>query len=692
VDVCTIIAKNYVAFARVLARSFAEHHPDARCWVLVIDEHEGFIDPAEEPFELVTIGDLGIERFDRMSALYDVLELSTAVKPWLMRHLLEERGVERVAYLDPDIRIYDSLGEIDRLLGENHVVVTPHLTEPMPRDGRKPSESDILIAGAYNLGFLGLSRGDDTLELLSWWAERLETDCVLDPEKGYFVDQRWIDFAPGLVDSFHVLRDPGYNVAYWNLAGRRLSQRGGRVEVNGRPLRFFHFSGFKPERRDRLSTHQDRIVVAADSPLRKLCDAYADELLANGYEDAISWPYDFAALPNGLELDRQMRQVYREAVLEDALDKPVFSHEGAQELVDYLNGPAEEGGDSGVTRYLHALWDEHRQLQIDFPDLRGPDAFHLIAWAESGGGIEVPSQLLPSNATRPARVRATAPRAGVNLAGYFTSVLGVGEVARQVVEALERQNVAVSPVGLVASHSPQGERAPRGDSPAYASFPINLVAVNADVFPAFVDDMGPDFFAGRHTIGLWWWEVSEFPDRWLSSFESVDEVWAGSRHVADAVAAKSPVPVVKVTVPVDVSPFEPRSRAELGMPEGFCFLFSFDYNSVFERKNPLAAIEAFALAFEPGSGASLVLKCINGERDPENHERLLAAAARHPDVHVIDHHVSREEKDAMHAACDCFLSLHRAEGFGLGLPSARTPTPTRPRASGRSRTWRTPRA
>ena len=85
----------------------------------------------------------------------------------------------------------------------------------MPRDGRKPTEAEILTAGVYNLGFIGMARGGDTGFMLDWWAERLERDCVLDPKRGFFVDQRWIDFAPGLVESFHILRDPGYNVAYW---------------------------------------------------------------------------------------------------------------------------------------------------------------------------------------------------------------------------------------------------------------------------------------------------------------------------------------------------------------------------------------------------------------------------------------------------------------------------------------------
>ena len=88
-NICTIIAKNYVAHARVLAQSYKEHHPEGTCYVLVIDETEGYIDASLEPFELVTPAHLDIHDYEHMAAIYDVLELSTAVKPWLLRHLLD---------------------------------------------------------------------------------------------------------------------------------------------------------------------------------------------------------------------------------------------------------------------------------------------------------------------------------------------------------------------------------------------------------------------------------------------------------------------------------------------------------------------------------------------------------------------------------------------------------------------------
>jgi glycosyltransferase involved in cell wall biosynthesis len=662
-DFCTIVARNYVAFARVLARSVAEQRSGARCFVLSVDDPAGYIDAVDEPFELVTTADLAIDGFERMAAMYDVLELSTAVKPWLMKHLMEQRGCERLAYLDPDIRLFDPLDAIDALLGEQSVVVTPHFTEPVPRDGRKPSEQDILTSGSYNLGFLGLRRCDESLRLLDWWAERLAIDCIVDPARGFFVDQRWIDLAPGLVERFHVLRDPGYNVAYWNLGGRSVRRAGGGYEVNGRPLRFFHFSGFDPRHPERISKHQDRISFAGEPALRELYDGYGAELLANEFEQAVVWPYGIAALPNGVTLDKPLRRVYRDAVLAGELDGDPFNAAGAEALIDYANGPAEAGGEHGVTRYLAAYHRERLDLRRQMPDLDGVDGARLVAWADVYGRGQIDDALMPGGA------RSTATLPGVNLAGYFDAALGVGEAGRQVADALEEAGVAVAPVGLVASHSPGGERA-GADERGVAPHPINLLCVNADATPALALDLGQGFFSGRYTIGLWWWEVDRFPERWVDSFEHVDELWAASDHVADALSPISPVPVVKVPLPVSLPEIERIPRERLGLPEGFLYLFAFDHLSVFERKNPIGLIEAFKRAFAPGEGAALAIKCLNHDQRPDEHARLLAAAAGHPGVHIVDRHLPRAEKDAMIAACDCYASLHRSEGFGITMAEA----------------------
>jgi len=259
---------------------------------------------------------------------------------------------------------------------------------------------------------------------------------------------------------------------------------------------------------------------------------------------------------------------------------------------------------------------------------------------------------------------------GVNLAGYLDSMLGVGQVARQVRRALEGAGVAVAPFTIVADSAPriaggQPERAPE------ALHPVNLVCVNPDGLEGAHDTLSPDFFAGRYTIGLWWWEVDAFPDAFRRSFDLVDEVWVGSHHVADALAAVSPVPVVRVPVPVEATASSGAGREELGLPGSSpLFLFAFDHGAGFERKNPLGAIDAFTRAFGPDDGPQLVVKCIGAEAHPEAHRRLLETAAKLDHVHVVDQPLSPPDMAALMEACDAYLSLHRSEGFGLTIAEA----------------------
>jgi len=686
-DICTIIAKNYVAQARVLAHSFAEHHPTGRCFVLIIDEFDGYLDPAAEPFTIITPEQIGCLEFQEMALRYDVLELSTAVKPWLLRYLLGE-GAPAITYLDPDIRIYSSLERLDELACAHGVVLIPHNTEPLPDDGARPNQIDILLAGVYNLGYVSLGAGPETDRLLGWWQQRLLNDCRVDPLNGYFVDQRWFDLAPALVSNCKIVRDPQYNTAYWNIHSRLFDHDGTGYTVNGQPLAFFHFSGFDPQLPDVLSRHQSRVLLSGDSALVRICDEYAKEVIGAGYLETKDWPYTYRMLPSGVEFSSRLRRLHEIALERGEVQGSVFTEEGCDSFMSWLATPA-PAAPPGVNRLLAELYGTRQDLQEAFPDVAGTDHPAFLRWAKEYGPTDEPAlTLLDSEASNPPieppappaavaddSAQAQPPEAravawGLNVVGYFRSELGTGEAARQVVHALDAGGVPLLPVhGRTIPPNRQGHAFTHLDY-TDAHFPVNLICMNADMLEEFAAQAGPEFFASRYSIGTWFWEVERFPERWTAAFDHIDELWLPTEHIVRAVSPLAPVPITKITLPVEFPPVVPRARSELHLPEGFLFLFSFDYHSVFERKNPLAIVDAYKSAFEPDSGAVLVIKSINATAAPENHERLLAAARERPDVHVIDGYLSPQSKNSMVAACDCYVSLHRAEGFGLTMAEA----------------------
>jgi glycosyltransferase involved in cell wall biosynthesis len=580
-----------------------------------------------------------------------------------------------VTYFDPDIEIYAPLDDVSELARRHSIVLIPHSTIAMPRDGQLPNEDTILQAGMYNLGFIAV--GATAHEFLDWWSKRLARECRVAPSESRFVDQRWIDFVPSIFDHF-ILRDPGCDVAHWNVWGRSVEWSGERYEVDGVPLRFYHFSGYETGRPYLLSKHQGanpRVLLSDRPALARLCAEYAVRLHDAGFESAWEQPYGFATLPSGMAVDRRMRRIYRGALLaaeegREPMPPDPFDPAESDSFLEWLQAPTEGSvGQVAVSRYLAAVRDERDDLRAAFPNLRWRDAQRFLRWATVKGVREagIPKELLPPEQgyARPA-TRPLEP--GINVAGFLRAELGVGEAARQLVGAIDRAAIPHATVAYTQI-TPSRQEHPFEASTSNRTYDTNLICVNADVLPEFADDVGPDFFSGRYSIGLWWWEVSRFSPAFRRAFDYVHEIWACSDYVAAAIAEETTKPVLTIPLPVEIATVEPLSRAELDLPEGFLFLFSFDYLSVFERKNPLGLIEAFTRAFEPGEGPVLLIKSINGDRDLASLERLRQAAKR-PDIVVIDRYVSAREKDSYMATCDCYVSLHRSEGFGLTLAEA----------------------
>ncbi len=314
--ICTIIAKNYLAFARTLAQSFLTHHPNDKCFVLIVDDFANYIDPAREQFEIIKLEDLEIPDARNFCFKYDLKELCTAVKARLLEYLITTKGIDRLFYLDPDILVTAPLDELFEKLERHDIVLTPHLDRDYPNDSRLPDVAHILRAGVFNLGFIGINSSSNARSFLDWWRPKLDEKCLNDVEHGYFVDQKYIDLVPLLFRNVFVETGVGYNVAYWNLHSRYVSRNGNSWRCNDSPLYFYHFSGYSPERAtisSHIPNHLARYSLSNRRDVRKLFREYKQLLQANGYESTIDWPYTFGYFDTGEPITRASRTFYRTA-------------------------------------------------------------------------------------------------------------------------------------------------------------------------------------------------------------------------------------------------------------------------------------------------------------------------------------------------------------------------------------------
>ena len=375
--VCTIVSANYLARARVLMESLAVHHPDWERHVLLVDEVAGRIRPADEAFCLTEVSALPFSDPRPLFFRYSLLELNTAVKAPYLQWLFLERDFDRVVYVDPDCVVYGPLTVAEDLLDDGALMcLTPHLSGPLS-DDRRPTEHDVLQAGNFNLGFIALARHSDLSRFLAWWWEKLEHRCLVDLEAGLFVDQKWMDLAPGLFPDVAIIRDPGYNVAYWNLPHRHVARDAGAYRVDDRPLTFFHFSGFDPRSPERFSIHQDRFTLDQVGDVRTLVDDYGRSLIAAREDECSKHEYAFGRLEDGTRIPSALRSLYRssDSVQRAGGDDPFalpssYFNESVAELP---TGPL-------ISQLLHHIWSERADLQRAFPDPLGSHRGELARW------------------------------------------------------------------------------------------------------------------------------------------------------------------------------------------------------------------------------------------------------------------------------------------------------------------------
>jgi hypothetical protein len=323
----TICARNYFAQALLLQRSFQAQHPDADFHVVLVDRRDEAFEARYPDARITWVEDLGLPHFAAHALRFDVIELSTNVKPHCLALLLDR--YETAMYLDPDMVVYDVLAPVHEALADSAIVVTPASTTPI-LDGHRPDDIEFLRVGVFNLGFIAVARCEEALRFLRWWSDRCLGHGFHETQVGVFVDQKWVNLAPCYFEGCRILKDPGINMAQWNLHERTLSVVGGRYVVNGRtPLRLFHFSSFDPHQPQAIAKRQARFPEGSRPDLARLLDDYAADLLAAGFDELSRLEYGFDYFPSGDYVSPTLRRLYANPGYGFSLDEDPFRPESA---------------------------------------------------------------------------------------------------------------------------------------------------------------------------------------------------------------------------------------------------------------------------------------------------------------------------------------------------------------------------
>lgn len=308
--VFTSCTNNYIPKARVLASSLKKFHPDWEfCLLLGETPPQGF-DIQQEPFDrILFFEDIHIPEYHAWLFRHRVVEICTAAKGPALNYFVSIERQKKVIYLDPDIMVLNSLSPLEKLLDEHDILLTPHQLAPQQsHQAILDNEICSLKHGIYNLGFVAVAGRDQGYTFSQWWSNRLYSFCYDDIPNGLFTDQRWCDLAPAFFPHLHIIRDPGYNAATWNLTDREITQdEGGRFMANKLPLRFYHFTGYDSGAGQRMAEIYGKKMPA----VAELWKIYASQLESFDHATLKREKWRGMFFDDGTPISDDMRFCYR---------------------------------------------------------------------------------------------------------------------------------------------------------------------------------------------------------------------------------------------------------------------------------------------------------------------------------------------------------------------------------------------
>jgi len=299
----TVCNLGYLEKALVLANSLHKTN-QLKTNIFIFDEQIDL--PIFEGHIIITwIKEVASSDFLQHAFKYNVIELTTAYKPYLAKKLIQ--NYDQVFFFDPDIMFFGSLKCIYEKLTTHDFLLSPHLNSVQ----WDPSENiHMQRFGFFNLGFFALNKSDISISILDWWWKQCQSHCFDEPHYGMFTDQKWMSLAPFYFPEIGVVNNSELNVAWWNLKERVLTHKDDKFYVNGTPLMFFHFSSFGD--RNTLSKRPYHLGYNKSKTLNKLALLYESNL--DRLKVNINTKYSFDYFNDGDYINPVLRRAYASCI------------------------------------------------------------------------------------------------------------------------------------------------------------------------------------------------------------------------------------------------------------------------------------------------------------------------------------------------------------------------------------------
>lgn len=353
-----IIANDYIPQQSLFTENLRKVHGNEFDQICIFLEEK----PKKKfPFKSISINEIkNIKNLEYLKFKYDVLELSTALKPYIFLWLFKKYGYKKVIYFDSDIVIYNRLDLIIEKLQKHEVILTPHIKKQI-KDTFEPGEIDFTKSGYFNLGFIAFRNNSDTIKFLEWWMSKTSKYGYIDFKKFYFVDQRWIDYAPIFLNSY-IIKDPGYNVAYFNLQEYV-------NKINPKDVFFIHFSGFD---KNKVSAYQSRFNSETIGEYAKEFNYYGNEIAKRSLLiKTHKYTHDY--FKNGVKIGKVIKNIFKDTKIPLQLklnvNKP-FNTIKPNSIYKYLITPNIK---TDVINLFELIYLNSENLKQKFPNLNFMD-------------------------------------------------------------------------------------------------------------------------------------------------------------------------------------------------------------------------------------------------------------------------------------------------------------------------------